>query len=351
MPSSFRPACIRHALLATLTLSASLTPVAWAEPLSATAQIVGGDVGTARSDTLRQILWEAGLRGNAVVHSQSALIGGDLHENTLVRATFRLKKFQITHEEIAQERLLLTADIEQEETGTDACNAALPLQNIAYAWEGVVGARASAADDHAGMALGTLIGRGLLASAAPYLQDPGAPKDDAIYRIGAALERPGRETADGVLRLQVRGATTDRLIKEIRLPAGPSPLARQEETNLGYALLRQWVPTDAAGQLASEATRQLAETIRCLPAVLRIPRLEPDGSFSLTTRFPLDLSQRGLVLFFSAWPVAEGGRVDLLQADGYLRPQQIDEHSLRFPGGARRPGSKYPLGGGYLLVP
>ena len=156
--------------------------------------------------------------------------------------------------------------------------------------------------------------------------------------------------ADGVLRLQVRGATGERLIKEIRLPAGPSPLARQEERNLGYALLRQWVPTAAARQLASEAARQLAETIRCLPAVLRIPRLEPDGGFSLTTRAPLDLGQRGLVLFFAAWPVAEGGTVDLLQADGYLKPQQVDDHSLRFPGGPRQPGKKYPLGGGYLLV-
>ena len=52
MPSSFRPACIRHALLATLTLLASLAPVARAESLSASAQIVGGDVGTARSEAL-----------------------------------------------------------------------------------------------------------------------------------------------------------------------------------------------------------------------------------------------------------------------------------------------------------
>ena len=99
-----------------------------------------------------------------------------------------------------------------------------------------------------------------------------------------------------------------------------------------------------------EAARQLAETVRCLPALLRIPRLEPDGGFSLTTRAPLDLGQRGLVLFFAAWPVAEGGTVDLLQADGYLKPQQVDDHSLRFPGGPRQPGKKYPLGGGYLLV-
>ena len=61
----------------------------------------------------------------------------------------------------------------------------------------------------------------------------------------AALELPGHAAAGGVLRLQLRGATVDRLIKEIRLPAGPSPLARQEESNLGYALLRQWVPTAA----------------------------------------------------------------------------------------------------------
>ncbi|MCK6491600.1 MAG: hypothetical protein L6R48_25400 [Planctomycetes bacterium] len=246
MPSSFRPACIRHALLATLTLLASLAPVAWAEPLSASAQIVGGDVGTARSDALREILWEAGIRKNAVIHSQSALIGGDLRETTLVRATFRLKKFQITHEEISNDRLQLTADIEQEEADSAVCTAALPLQNMAYAWDGVIGDRTSAADDQAGMALGALIGRALRASAEPYLQAPGAPRADAIYRIGAALERTGRDAPDGVLRLQVRDATGERLIKEIRLPTGPSPLARQEERNLGYALLRQWVPTAAA---------------------------------------------------------------------------------------------------------
>jgi hypothetical protein len=200
------------------------------------------------------------------------------------------------------------------------------------------------------MVLGAAIGRELRASAASYLQTPGAPQADAIYRIGAALELPGHAAAGGVLRLQLRGATVDRLIKEIRLPAGPSPLARQEESNLGYALLRQWVPTAATRQLAGEAARQLAETVRCLPALLRIPRLEPDGGFSLTTRAPLDLGQRGLVLFFAAWPVAEGGTVDLLQADGYLKPQQVDDHSLRFPGGPRQPGKKYPLGGGYLLV-
>lgn len=347
MPPCFRPACFKRALLALL---ASLAPLAWAEPFSASAQIVAGDVGTARSEAVREILWEAGMRGGAVVHSQSALIGGSLHETTLVRSAFRIKRFQILHEEIADDRLRLTADIEQEEAAAAGCAAALPLQNIAYAWEGIVGGRASEADDQAGMVLGTAIGRELRASAASYLQTPGAPQADAIYRIGAALELPGHAAAGGVLRLQLRGATVDRLIKEIRLPAGPSPLARQEESNLGYALLRQWVPTAATRQLAGEAARQLAETVRCLPALLRIPRLEPDGGFSLTTRAPLDLGQRGLVLFFAAWPVAEGGTVDLLQADGYLKPQQVDDHSLRFPGGPRQPGKKYPLGGGYLLV-
>lgn len=348
MPTRFRPACLKRAAL---VLLASLAPLAWAEPFSATAQIVGGDVGTARSEALREILWEAGVRGNAVVHSQSALIGGDLHEATLVRSAFRIKKFQITREEIAHDRLLLTADIEQEEAGAAGCAAAVPLQNIAYHWEGIVGGRRSEADDQAGLVLGAAIGHELRASAAAYLQAPGAAQAEAIYRITAALEAPGHGTADGVLRLQLRGAPVDRLIKEIRLPAGQAPLARQEESNLGYALLRQWVPTAAARQLAAEAARQLAETIRCLPAVLRIPRLEADGSFSLTTRFPMDLGQRGLVLFFAAWPVAEGGTVDLLQADGYLKPQAVDDRSLRFPGGARQPGKKYPLAGGYLLVP
>lgn len=349
MHPCFRPARLKCAALAIAL--AGLASQAWAEPLSAAVQIIGGDVGTARSEALREILWEAGVRGNAVVHNQSALIGGELHETTLVRSAFRIKRFQIIHEEIADDRLLLTADIEQEQAGTAGCAAGLPLQNIAYAWEGIVGGRRSEADDQAGMVLGTAIARELRASAAvSYLQDPGAPQTDAIYRIAAALERPGHGTGDGVLRLQLRGATVDRLITEIRLPAGASPLARQEESNLGYALLRQWVPTAAARQLAGEAARQLAETIRCLPALLRIPRLEPDGGFSLTTRFPLDLGQRGLLLFFAAWPVAEGGTVDLLQADGYLKPQQVDERSLRFPGGTRQPGKKYPLGGGYLLV-
>ena len=250
MPPCFRPACFKRALLALL---ASLAPLAWAEPFSASAQIVAGDVGTARSEAVREILWEAGMRGGAVVHSQSALIGGSLHETTLVRSAFRIKRFQILHEEIADDRLRLTADIEQEETGASGCTAALPLQNIAYAWEGIVGGRTSDADDQAGMVLGAAIGRELRASAASYLQTPGAPQADAIYRIGAALELPGHAAAGGVLRLQLRGATVDRLIKEIRLPAGPSPLARQEESNLGYALLRQWVPTAAGLALAGEA--------------------------------------------------------------------------------------------------
>ena len=348
MPLCFRPARIKHALL---VLLAGLAPLAGAEPLSASAQIVGGDVGTARSDAVREILWEAGIRRNAVIQTQSALIGGDLHETTLVRSTFRLKKFQITHEEIANDRLRLTADIEQEDTGAAACTAALPLQNIAYAWEGIVGDRRSEANDQAGLVLGAAVGRELRAKAASYLQAPGAPQADAMYRIGAALELPGPDTGGGALRLQLRSATVDRLIREIRLPVGQSPLARQDETHLGYALLRQWVPTAAGAQLAGEAARQLAEAIRCLPAVLRTPRLEADGGFNLKTPFPLDLGQRGLVLFFAAWPVAEGGRVNLLQADGYLQPQQVDEHSLRFAGGARQAGKKYPLAGGYLLVP
>ena len=116
MHPCLRPACLTRALIALLT---SLAPLAWAEPLSATAQIVGGDVGTARSEAVREILWEVGMRGGAVVRSQSALIGGSLHETTLVRSTFRIKRFQIIHEEIADDRLRLTADIEQEEAGVD----------------------------------------------------------------------------------------------------------------------------------------------------------------------------------------------------------------------------------------
>jgi hypothetical protein len=116
------------------------------------------------------------MRGGAVVHSQSALIGGSLHETTLVRSAFRIKRFQILHEEIADDRLRLTADIEQEEAAAAGCAAALPLQNIAYAWEGIVGGRTSDADDQAGMVLGAAIGRELRASAASYLQTPALRK-------------------------------------------------------------------------------------------------------------------------------------------------------------------------------
>lgn len=349
MPLRPLPARLKRATLAVALVG--LMPQAWAEALSATVRVVAGDLGTARSEAVREILWEAGMRANAVVHSQSALIGGDLREATLIRSSLRLRKFQIVREELSDDRLQLTAEIEQDTASGAPCSASLPLQNIAYGWEGVLGGSASEADDQAGLVLGAAIGRELRASVAPYLQDAGAAKGEAIYRIGAALELAGRGTPGGRLRLQLRGGTADRLIREIQLSTGPAPLARQEETNLGYALLRQWVPTAAARQLAGEAARQLADVVRCLPAVARIPPLAPDGGFSLTTRFPMDFSQRGLVLFFSAWPVREGGGVDLLQADGYLKPQGGDDRSLRFPGGTRLPGSKYPAAGGYLLVP
>lgn len=346
MPTCPLPTCLKPAALALL---ASLAPLAWGEPLSATVTIIGGDLGAARSEAVREMLWEAGMRADAVVHSRSALIGGDLRESTVVSTRFRLKRFQIVGEEITQGQLRLSAEIEREAADTAGCTPSLPLQNIGYGWEGVAGERASEADEQGGQALGAALEGELRASVAAYLQDPGAPRAEAVYRIGAALELPGG-TSGAVLRLQLRGSAGDGLIREFRLPAGPAPLARREDTHLGYALLRQWVPTAASLRLAKDAARQLEEVIRCLPALVRIPRLEPDGGFRLPTRFPLDLGQRGLMLFFSAWPVKEGGAVDLLQADGYLTPERVDEHGVRFPGGARLPGRKYPVGGGYLLV-
>ena len=346
MPTCPLPACLKPAALALL---ASLAPLAWGEPLSATATIVGDDVGAARSEAVREMLWEAGLRAGAVVQSRSALIGGDLRESTVVSTTFRLKRFQIVSEEISQGQLRLSAEVEREPVGVAGCTPSLPLQNIGYGWEGIAGERASEADEQGGQALGAALEGELRARVAPYLQDAGAPRAEAIYRIGAALEQPGGASG-AVLRLQLRGGAGDRLIRELRLPTGPAPLARQQDTHLGYALLRQWVPTAASLRLATDAARQLEEAIRCLPALLRIPPPAPDGSFSLPTRSPLDLGQRGLLLFFSAWPVKEGGAVDLLQADGYLTPERVDGQGVRFPGGARLPGRKYPVGGGYLLV-
>ena len=68
MPTCPLPACLKPAALALL---ASLAPLAWGEPLSATATIVGDDVGAARSEAVREMLWEAGLRAGAVVQSRS----------------------------------------------------------------------------------------------------------------------------------------------------------------------------------------------------------------------------------------------------------------------------------------
>lgn len=343
------PTCPLPALpSAALVLLASLAPQAAAEPVSATVTIVGGDLGAARSEAVREMLWEAGMRADATVQSRSALIGGDLRETTVVSTNLRLKRFQIVGEEITEGRLRLSAEIEREAAGAAGCTPSLPLQNIAYGWEGVAGEGGSEADEQGGQALGAALEGELRARVPDHLQEAGAARTEAVYRIGAALERPGGG-AGAVLRLQLRGGG-ERLIREFRLPAGPAPLARRQDTHLGYALLRQWVPTAAGLALAREAAGQLDEVLRCLPALVRIPRLEPDGGFSLQTRFPLELGQRGLMLFFSAWPVKEGGGVDLLQADGYLAPERVDAHGVRFPGGTRLPGRKYPVGGGYLLV-
>ena len=333
-----------------LAALAGLAVAASAEPLSTAVAIPDGDRDAARADAVRALLWEAGLRGQAEVRSQSALIGGELRETTLVQARFRLRKFRILSEDVVDGRLQLTADIEREEADEAACTASLPLHNIAYVWAGNAGGPASAADVQAGAALGAALGDALRVRAGPYLQDNDAGRAEALYRIVASLAPPPRGGESGTLSLQLRATPEDRLIKEIRLPTGRAPLARQEDANLGYALLRQWVTSPAGRQLAAEAARQLDDALRCLPALLRIPPLEADGGFSLVTRFPLPLNPQGLVLYFPVWPVREGGAVDLLQADGYLQPQPMGPQHVRFTGSAPRPGRKSPVSGGYLLL-
>ena len=62
------PTCPLPALpSAALVLLASLAPQAAAEPVSATVTIVGGDLGAARSEAVREMLWEAGMRADATV--------------------------------------------------------------------------------------------------------------------------------------------------------------------------------------------------------------------------------------------------------------------------------------------
>lgn len=336
---------LAFALLAAISCSA--------ETLTATAPIVGGDIAAARADALRDILWEAGVRGNALVFAKAAALGDDYAQSTIVRSSFRLKKFEIVDEEPLGDRLRITAEVERDEATGNRCEAALPLRNIDFVWRGMSGRRIAEANRQGGIIFGATLKDQLGEDLGAYLLPPKLPGREAVYRISGFFESAdsslGLTASVKAIRFQIRAADNGKLVREFSLPAEFGSLASQEKTNLGYAMLRHWELTSAARALLDSVRTRLGDEIRCLPAVARIPATGPDGGFTINTDSASEIGERGLVLFASSWPVTENGGVDLLRVDGFVQPKRIGEKVLQFSGQKQLAGRKYPMPGGYLL--
>ena len=197
-------------------------------------------------------------------------------------------RFQIIGEEITEGRLRLSAEIEREAAGA----AGHPVPAAAEHRLRVGGRRRRRRlrrPTNRGQTLGAALEGELRARVPDHLQGGRRRPDRGRLPARAALERPGGEQAPccgcgcgggGGERHDPRVPPACRPPRRWHAGRTPSRLA---------ALLRQWVPTTAGLALAGEAAGQLDEVLRCPPALVRIPRLEPDGGFSLPTRFPLEL--------------------------------------------------------------
>jgi len=336
-----------------LGLCLSGTPVAsLAETYQATARIERGDIAAAREEAIRDILWEAGLQGGSLVQSKAALIQNDTIQSTMVRSHFHLGKFQITHEEILPDRIRITAIVEKRDAPSDVCDGAFPMRNIKFEWRGVQGGGGNEDLQQSGLAFGQSLGLALRQEIPPYLLPIGSSSQEAVYRISAHLEASGSGLGfimpEQAIRIQV-WAPTRTLVKDIILPIGSPRLASRESHDLGYAALRKWGLTPEARTILNTIKNRLAEEIRCLPAIARIPETGPDGSFSITTDAARLAGRQAIVFFASNWPVTPDGGVDLMMVDGHLQPQWQGGGTLHFPGGRRLPGRNYPAAGGYLI--
>lgn len=339
-----------------------------AETYNATVPIVRGDVASARDEAIRDILWEAGLQGGALIQSKSALVQEDYVQSTVVNSRFHLRKFKVTQEEILTDRLKITALIEKEDAAPPSCVTSFPMKNIRFEWRGTQGNKISEGARQGSFAFGRLLGQALREEMGPYLLPPEASSQEAVYRLIGTLEIsdppsslplqalrpllshlpfPLLPTGVQTVRFQFRAADGT-LIKELKFPAPTTEFASLERQNLGYATLSQWVLAPEAYSLLNAVKPKLAEGLKCLPTVARIPETGPDGGFAIATDSAAQISREAIIFFASTWPITENGSIDLTRIDGNLRPQK-GNGSLNFVGAKRLPGRKYPAKGGYLV--
>lgn len=323
-----------------------------ADTYHATAPIDKGDVAAAREEAIRDILWEAGLQGGALVQSKAALIQDDYLQSTVVQSRFHLKKFQITREEILPDRVRISAIVEKEDAPSGVCDSAFPMRNIRFEWRGIQGRQGGEDLRQGGIAFGQVLSQALQQEMGPYLASAGNAGQEPVYRIAAYLEVSGHALGfimpEQAIRIQIWGPTGAPL-KDMSLPIGSTRLANRESHDLGYANLRKWGLTPEAGHFLDVLKTRLAEEIRCLPAIVRIPETGPDGSFSVMADIPPLANRQAIVFFASTWPVAANGGVDLMLVDGHIQPKSHSGGMLHFPGSRRLPGRKYPSPGGYLV--
>lgn len=326
---------------------------AFGESYSGTAVIVDNDVDRARNEAIRDVLWEAGTHSNMEVKTSSALIQGDVSEVAVFNSAFRLKQFAITREEISGNRLHIDVSLDREETGSATCDNRTPLRVVGYEWRGLVNPGVGDDDRILGSQLvGDALHERISESLGAYLL-PQKSSSKPLYKIAVSMQRSSKNawsfSAWGTLRISVTGDDGNVLAEE-QLPIESGDFAVRVVQNLGYATLRKWRLTDTAEDLLNRASIHLTQQVKCLPAVVRIPATNPDGSFNIETEFASALIGHSLFFFSDTWPLQRGGGLDLMSIEGVVQPRLESHNTLEFPAKKKLPGRKYPNSGGYLVI-
>ena len=345
----------------------------YAEIYSATVPIVEGDVARARQEAIKEMLWEAGLQGGVAVESKTAVIQDLVAQSTIVSSRIRLKEFALVSEEILADRISISARIEKQSEGPSKCASTLPFKNIKFAWN----SKASYVDgpnQYPGAQLfGDLLAKTLHEDVGDFLavgegndenlayrltgslvtvQGPDPKEENVAYRLVRALisivHQAKKPAGEQHVRFQLTGAN-GKTIRVLSFPVGSTGLAVNITEDRGYTKVSRWIPTSEAIALVKDVAATLAKEIRCLPALVRISDVAPDGAVLFSAEAASLLKQRPIVFFAETWPLGRDGELDPVLLEGQLQSAGKKAHWLQLKSQSLSPDRKTPTVGGYLV--
>ena len=314
---------VRHPFrtLALAMLMSIMASAACADTAVGTAQIVNGDIPSARQSALKDALWNAGMESDISVATRSASIGSQHQDVILVSQQEQIGQLKIDSESIEDGRLTLHISFTRKAAGVKQTCAeeSFGLGNVKIDWLFPRQISHTLRNTDAQALLRMRLEQLLHGDARDWLANAGAATP--VFRLALSLLTQdggwfGKESHS--LHYDVLGPE-DMVIASGDISLGKGDISRRAKYELGYANLSRLELSPATEAALSQASKAISAVLRCLPAVARIV-LDSDGKASVRLgKFAGSVQDNSLLFFSPAFPIKAGGAIDMAAISGNMR--------------------------------